>query len=134
MADADIASARALDVELQAALASGQPLVVQVNLHHCPFCKVVRENFLAPLVRDEKLPVVLVDLLGAAELRDFGGRTATHRSIAARWRTKVAPTVLFFGSGGVEVAERLVGASIPDFYGSYLNDRLETARKVIRAR
>jgi hypothetical protein len=36
--------------------------------------------------------------------------------------------VLFFGKGGSEVAQRLVGASIPDFYGAYLEERLRQAR------
>jgi hypothetical protein len=40
----------------------------------------------------------------------------------------VAPTVLFFGRTGREVAPRLVGAS-RDFYGAYLEQRLETARR-----
>ena len=33
---------------------------------------------------------------------------------------------------GVEVAERLVGGMLPDFYGAYLDQRLETARKAVR--
>ena len=61
----------------------------------------------------------------------FGHRTTgaatTHDSILRSWRVGVAPTVLFFGKGAREVAPRLAGASIPDFYGSYLDDRLRTA-------
>ena len=48
------------------------------------------------------------------------------------WGVKVLPTVLFFGKGGVEVAPRLVGASIPDFYGAYLDERLRVARAAVR--
>jgi hypothetical protein len=36
--------------------------------------------------------------------------------------------VLFFGPGAREVAPRLVGLS-PDFYGAYLDQRLDTARR-----
>jgi hypothetical protein len=46
-----------------------------------------------------------------------------------RWGVKVAPTLLFLGGQGREVAERLVGALLPDFYGAYLAQRLETARQ-----
>jgi hypothetical protein len=40
----------------------------------------------------------------------------------------VTPTLLFFGPGGREVAERMEGGYLPDFYGSYLDDRLAKAR------
>jgi hypothetical protein len=45
-----------------------------------------------------------------------------------QWQISVTPTVLFFGPGGKEVAERLEGASLPDFYGAYLDQRLEKGR------
>jgi hypothetical protein len=32
----------------------------------------------------------------------------------------------------VEVVERLVGGYIPDFYGAYLDERLQAARAAIR--
>ena len=44
----------------------------------------------------------------------------------------VAPTLLFLGPKGEELAERLVGGSIPDFYGAYLEQRLEQARVRLR--
>lgn len=40
--------------------------------------------------------------------------------------------MLFFGRGGVEVAERLTGGYIPDFYGAYLDERLAQARKALK--
>ena len=43
---------------------------------------------------------------------------------------KTAPTVLFLGPGGQEVADRLVGGS-PDFYSAYLDGRLERARQAL---
>jgi hypothetical protein len=48
------------------------------------------------------------------------------------WGIKVAPTVLFFGRGGVEIAERLVGGYLPDFYGVYLDERVRSARLALR--
>jgi hypothetical protein len=40
----------------------------------------------------------------------------------------MAPTLLFFGPGGREVAERMEGAYLPDFYRAYLEQRLDQAR------
>jgi len=41
----------------------------------------------------------------------------------------VAPTLLFIGRDGKEVAERLRGVPLPDFYGAYLQQRVEAANR-----
>ena len=116
--------------ELAAALRQAQPLVVMVSLEGCPFCRTVRQSHLAPMHR-EGLAVVQLDWRTSRAVADFAGAPATHDDMVARWGVKVAPTVLFFGPGGREVAERLRGAAIPDFYGAYLDARLATARKAL---
>ncbi len=118
--------------ELAAALARRQPLVVMVSLEGCPFCKVARNHYLEPLHREEGVPVAQVDMRTRTPVQDFRGATVTHDDLARAWKIRIAPTVLFFGRGGVEVAERLVGGYIPDFYGAYLGQRLEQARAALR--
>ena len=41
-------------------------------------------------------------------------------------------TVLFLGAKGEDLAERLVGVAVPDFYGEYLDARLQQARARLR--
>ncbi len=123
---------RDLLAEASRAAAAGQPLVVQVDLKHCPFCRIVRENFLGPMHRDEGLPVVQIDLQGDIAVRDVQGRASVHRDVARAWGVKLAPTVLFLGPKGTEIAERLVGGMLPDFYGAYLDERLRTARAALK--
>lgn len=117
-----------LQAELAAALKDKLPLVVMASLHGCPFCKVVREHYLAPMRRDTGQPIVQLDTGSAAIVLDFNGRSITHDALLRAWGIKVTPTLLFFGRAGREAAPRLVGASIPDFYGAYLEERLKTAR------
>lgn len=125
-------TADSLPDELAQALKKGSPLLVMVSLDGCPFCKVTRENYLGPLREQEGLPVVQVDMRSSRAIRNFKGKTLTQDQLIRSWNIKVAPTVLFFGPGGVEVAERLVGGYIPDFYGAYLDDRLRLARAALR--
>ena len=119
--------------ELRNALRKGNPLVVMVSLEACIFCKTVRESHLVPMREQHGLDVVQVDMRTQQMSRDFKGAMATHEQLIRSWGVRVAPTVLFFGPGGVEVAERLTGGYIPDFYGAYLDDRLARARMQIRA-
>lgn len=118
--------------ELAAALAQGQPLLVMVSLEGCPFCKVARQHYLAPLREQQGVPVVQVDMRNAQSLIDFQGRRLSHDAQTRVWNVRLAPTVLFFGRQGREVAERLVGGYLPDFYGAYLDERLTQARASLR--
>lgn len=129
---AELPLAHNLKDELAAALARRQPLVVMVSLEGCPFCKVARNNYLAPMHEQEGLHVAQVDMRSRTRVLDFAGKAVTHDDLARQWKIRIAPTVLFFGRGGAEVAERLVGGYIPDFYGAYLDQRLEQARASLR--
>lgn len=115
---------------LEDALRARQPLVVLASLDGCPYCEIVRNNYLAPMQRDERLPVVQLDLALPRPVLDFDGRPASHDQLLRLWGVKAAPTVLFFGQRGREVAPRLVGASV-DFYAAYLEQRLATARRAL---
>ena len=122
---------QSLAQSLAAALGTGQALVVMVSLEGCAFCKVVRGNYLVPMRQREGLAVVQIDMRSIAPVQDFQGANTTHDALVRAWGVRLAPTVLFFGAGGVEVAERLRGASIPDYYGAYLDERIRTARAAI---
>jgi thioredoxin-related protein len=113
---------------LQQALQRKQPLVVMVSLHGCPFCKVVRENYLMPMQR-EGLPVVQLNMRSAQAITDFDGSAQTQDGLIRKWGVQLAPTVLFFGPQGKEVASRLKGAYLADFYGAYLDEQLAQARQ-----
>ena len=120
-------TAISLQNELGAALLRAQPLVIMVSLEGCPFCRVVREHHLLPL-RQEGQPIVQVDMRSDARVLDFSGHGSTHDELVRTWKVAFAPTLLFFGPAAREVAPRLQGSSIPDFYGAYLEERLQTAR------
>ena len=130
-ADAQLPLAISLPEHLAMALRKSRPLVVMASLPGCPFCRVARESYLAPLVREQNLPIVQVDMLSKQALRDFNGGETTHEQQLHRWGIRIAPTVMFFGRNGAEVAERLEGGSLQDFYGAYLEQRLLAARKAL---
>ena len=113
---------------LAQALALGQPLVVMVSLDNCPYCRQVRQSHLGPMWRGGQV-VVQIDMQHKETLTDWDGQIRSHGDCVKNRRISVAPTVLFFGPDGREVADRLEGASLPDFYGAYLDQRLAQARQ-----
>lgn len=130
---ATLPSAKSLRDELTLAQKGGNPLVVLVSLDGCPFCKVAREHYLRPMQAQQGLPVVQIDMHSAATVLDFKGAVFTHDQLVQAWGVTLAPTVLFFGRGGAELAPRLVGIGSPDYYGAYLDQRLEQARAAIKS-
>lgn len=114
----------------QTAAARGEPLVVMTTLPGCPFCDLVRNHYLLPLRKEGKLQAVQLDVRDrSSNLQGFKGETTTPAEQARLWKARFAPTVLFFGPDGQELAERLVGVAVPDFYGEYLDARLAEARR-----
>lgn len=111
----------------------GGPLVVMTTLKGCPYCDLVRENYLYPMNEKGQLVAVQIDILDAGnEVEFFDGRKLWPREISRIWKNKVAPTVYFFNAQGREVAERLEGVAVPDFFGSYLDARLADGRKAVQ--
>jgi hypothetical protein len=127
-AAATLPAPESLAAELAQALRLGMPLVVMASLDGCPFCKWVRDSHLAPLRMETGQPVVQLDMRRGESVIGFDGMRRSHDEVLRSWRVQAAPTVLFFGRGSREVAPRLAGASIPDFYGAYLDERLRAAR------
>jgi thioredoxin-related protein len=110
----------------------GLPLVVMTTLRGCPYCDLVRENYLYPMNASGQLVAVQIDILDAGnEVEFFDGRKLWPREISRIWKNRVAPTVYFFNAQGREVAERLEGVAVPDFFGSYLEARVADGRKAI---
>ena len=111
------------------------PVLVLFSLPGCPYCEAVRRSFLLPLLR-EAAPRALVrqvDIDSSLVLTDFQGQSLSHQAFATREGIALTPVVGFYGPAGEPVAARLVGAMLPDFYGSYLDGALSKAAAQISA-
>ncbi len=127
MAPSHLPAAADLPAQIRAAVRRGQPLVLMITLAGCGFCDIVRRHYLAPMRAAGELVVVQLDMRGDRPLRSPGGQTLRESALAQGWGVTTAPTVLFLGPGGEELAPRLVGFS-EHFYGGYLDDALAAAR------
>ena len=124
--------ARDLRAEASAAHANGQALLVLFSVADCPWCARLRRDYLFPMQKnpDDRRRVVMreIGIDSSEALVDFNGRTTTHAAFARSIGARFSPTVAFFAADGTEAAERLIGYNNPDFYGAYLERRIEAAR------
>lgn len=123
-------ASRSLPDELAGALQKGQPLIVMASLAGCVFCRQARESHLSPMHKAGS-SIVQIDLRSQQPVLNFAGQSTTHDQLTRLWKISITPTLLFFGPGGKEVAERMEGAYQPDFYGPYLEDRLAKGRQLL---
>lgn len=132
--DTALPAPASLPAAAQAAAAQGEPLVLLVTLTGCPYCELVRRNYLLPARRESGLHAWQLNVADrTTPLAGFDGKTASAAAQVRSWKADFTPTVLFLGRQGQELAERLVGVAVPDFYGAYLDERLATARQVLAA-
>ncbi|VVE75250.1 thioredoxin-like protein [Pandoraea sputorum] len=104
------------------------PLIVLVSLRDCVYCGPIRQRELAPLVRSGKYEVREIGMDSTTPVRDFDGATTTGVAWARAHGVKVSPTVLFLDTSGRPIADPLIGAGLPDFYGAYLDDAIARGR------
>ena len=62
----------------------------------------------------------------------FGGEKTTHARFAGDEKIRLVPVVAFYGPDGRQLADPIVGARLPDFYQSYLDDGIDNASKKLR--
>lgn len=115
--------------------------IVLVSTPGCGFCELVRERQLKPLLRDPDFKDVAVfevlmrdDTQFPTPIKRFRDHTGADLGqiqsaavLSEKLGISVAPTLLFVGSSR-ELAERLVGYGVPEYYFAYLSERIDTAR------
>ncbi len=113
------------DLRSEAAQAqqAGKPLVLMFSLPECPYCKVVRRNYLLPMIREagnDPPQIRELSMRGRQAIKDFDGTVTTPTAIANRYGVKVAPTLVFVNASGELLTEPLVGGD-HQFFSVYLD-------------
>ena len=111
------------------ALQAGKPLVLMFSLPECPYCKVVRRNYLLPMIREagnDPPQIRELSMRGRQAIKDFDGTVTTPTAIANRYGVKVAPTLVFVNASGEMLTEPLVGGD-NQFFSVYLDRAFEEA-------
>jgi hypothetical protein len=117
---------------------TGKPIIILFSLPGCPFCHVVRQHYLIPLLRDRKpqdQPVLReVDITSAHSVKGFDNAVTSHLAIAKVFNIRIAPTVVFLDAEGQLLSNAIVGGDTTGLYGGYLDRALEDAERKLRAR
>lgn len=128
-----------MDLSREASLINARklPLLIEFSAEDCPYCRLLEEDFLKPMLRSgdytDRVIIRKVDIGSDRPLTDFNGVPVTGRELARRYGVKVTPTVLLLDAEGRELGERLIGVTTPDFFGGYLDAAIDESRRLLRA-
>jgi len=132
-----IGMAQDLAASARGAAAARVPLLVFFSQPGCPYCDLARQDYLGPMNVDPASRatqrMVEVDITSESSLLDFAGRRTTHRAFAQAQKIRFVPVVSFLGAQGEPLAPALIGITVPGFYQSYLDRRIEQARNRLAA-
>ncbi|UCH41648.1 MAG: thioredoxin fold domain-containing protein [Gammaproteobacteria bacterium] len=108
-------------------------LVIEFSSEYCGYCRQLEELFLLPMQRNaeyrKKVLIRYVSLDAYETLVDFDGRSMSTSEFASRYGVSLTPTLIFLNGDGVELSEKLVGIWSEDFYGGFIDDRIDEARE-----
>jgi thioredoxin-related protein len=137
VAATDLPLASDLRAEAAQAARAGGPLIVIYSRRDCKYCETVKRDYLKPLAihpryRDRVVIRQINQDGEALALTDFKGSASTHARVAAAEKIKLVPVVAFYGTNGRRLADSIVGARLPDFYQSYLEDAVEQSTRALK--
>lgn len=107
-------------------------LVIEFSAEDCSYCRKLEDLFLLPMQRNaeygDKILLRAVSLSEFDSLIDFHGRAVTATEFAAQYDVSLTPTLVFLNADGVEMSEKLVGIWSEDFFGGFIDSRIDEAR------
>lgn len=126
---------RATDLREEAAQSRAHRLVMvlEFSREDCAYCRKLEALFLLPMQRNadyaERILLRSIALDDSTTVIDFAGRSIPTSEFAARYGVSMTPTLLFLNADGSEISERLVGIWSEDYYGWFIDSRIDEARK-----
>jgi thioredoxin-related protein len=127
-------TARDFSADARVASEKRVPVLLFFTQANCPFCERARREYLRSMALENETGkrALYREVPIDGRLIDFDGRRKPVSEIAQRYGVKVFPTVVMVDAQGAASSRLLVGIAVPDFYGAYLNELLESAEAAIK--
>lgn len=111
---------------------NAQAVVILFSVPDCAYCEKVRQQSLRHVHTDTnykgRVGVYEIDFTDDRKTFIwFDGNRYTGKSLAAPLNVKFSPTVMVFNAKGAVAGKPLLGAGLPEFYGAYLDELIQSA-------
>jgi len=114
----------------------GRPVLVFFDRADCPYCERALREYLVPMSRNpqwaDKATFRQVEIDANPPLIDFDGSSTTHHDYAQWFDVRLTPTILLLDADGRPLGDPIVGLLTVDFYGAYIENAIEAARRKLQ--
>ena len=112
------------------------PILLMVSQDHCPYCELLKEEILNPMVISgdyiNKAVMSVLTIDASKAIIDFNGKKIEPRDVALRYNATITPTLLFLDYQGNEIQERMTGVNTVEMYGYYLDESIDEAMEKLK--
>lgn len=129
----DIIEAQNLYKEGHTAATKRLPILIMFSMKKCPYCELIREDFLKPMLRSgdytNKVIIREIHSDSYATVRDFNGIDISVEELTHRYGASLSPTLVFLDHKGRELSKKMIGITTVHYYGGYLDDAIDASYK-----
>jgi thioredoxin-related protein len=132
----DIKQIDSIQKESQIAKDKKLPLLILFSMTHCPYCVLIKENFLVPMLISgdytNKVLIREINIEENIEIMGLSGKIQASSQFAANMGVSVYPTMIFVDSQGCRLADSIVGINTPSLFGGRIDDAIDEANQKIQ--
>ena len=138
VAAAELPAATDLSRDAASLQAQPRPVMLEFAARHCSYCDLLEREVLKPMMRNPQTRTQVlirrIDLDSSTPLTDFHGLRVSPQAFAGRYDVDLTPTLVFVDGRGREIAPRLVGVYSLDFFGGFVDQRIEQGQATLDGR
>ena len=128
----ELPKAENFQTDAQLSVADKKPIVVFFTLPNCSYCRIVRYDYLLPMLKQrtgKDAPVIReISVTGQELVTNFDGRRLTEAVLAERFKVQMTPTIMFINNEGEILTESILGGDHAN-YVALFDRALEEASK-----
>ena len=127
-----------LQQDANASRAGRMPILLVYTAEYCHYCDEVKASVFNLISTDptyqDRMLLREVRIDTNLDLVSFSGTVTSHRAFSKTRGIRIVPTLEFLDGAGTPISAPLVGVSIPDYYGAYVDNGIEQSLRTLRTR
>ncbi|MFK5894067.1 MAG: thioredoxin fold domain-containing protein [Pseudomonadota bacterium] len=112
------------------------PLLILFSMTHCPFCVLIKENFLIPMMisgdYNDKVIIREINIEENLEIIGLSGKQQASYRFANNMGVSLYPTMIFVDYQGCKLVDSIEGINTPSLFGGRIDDAIDTANQKIQ--
>ncbi|MFK5984347.1 MAG: thioredoxin family protein [Pseudomonadota bacterium] len=122
--------------ESQLAKEKNLPILILFSIEHCPYCRLVKEDFLIPMLISgnykEKVIIRELNIDNSPMITGLSGSQQSAASYAYSMGVSLYPTMVFINHQGCILSETIKGVNTPSMFGGRIDQAIDEANKKIK--